>query len=396
MNFWPFRKKPESRSAADESWAQISTASPLMGGVTPRMAENLSACSAAVDLISTSIASCPAYLYRLDSAGRRTELPPAKWMTAPNRFQCWSDLIAFMLRQTLLYGNSIVWVHENERGEVDELRPIPWTHVSWQLKDGSMTWSFADAEGVWGPAGTRYVLGQGEAMHLKDAQDLAYIGVSRLRRAAAVIRQADKANGAAERLYEDAVRPSGALTTDAKLDGESRTNLRAMLKGFTAAGGRSAMILDGGLKWQTFSINAEDAELLESRRFSVEECARIWNIPPHLLGEMSKASYNVAEASMRAFAQTCLLPWTVRLEQAFQNSVLPRGQRLTIDLEGIQRADMQAQWTAYEKAVNAGILSVDDVRQACGYDPLGGEFAIPRTINSAAAQEGGQSNGQDA
>ncbi len=156
------------------------------------------------------------------------------------------------------------------------------------------------------------------------------------------------------------------------------------------------MILDGGLKWQTFSINAEDAELLESRRFSVEEVARVFNVPPHLLGEMSKASYNVAEASMRAFCQTCLLPWATRVEQAFQNSVLPRGQRLTIDLEGLMRADAQAQWTAYSMAVSAGIVSVDECRALAGFDPLGGKFAVPRTINSAAAQEGGQSNGQDA
>ncbi len=395
MNFWPFRKKQETRSATDASWEQIGTVAP-MGAMSARMAENLSAVSAAVDLISTSIASCPAYLYRIDAAGRRTELPPAPWMKSPNRHQTWSDLIAFMLRQALLHGNSLVWCHENDRDEVDELRPMPWTHASWQLKDGNMTWSFADAEGVWGPAGTRYVLGQGEVMHLKDACDSAYIGVSRLRRAADVFRQADKANGAAERLYTDAVRPSGALTTTSALTSESRSNLRDMLKGFTASGGRTAMILDNGLKWESFTINAEDAELLESRRFSVEEVARVFNVPPHLLGEMSKASYNVAESSRRAFAQTCLLPWTVRLEQAFQNSVLPRGQRLTIDLEGIQRADAQAQWTAWEKAVNAGILSVDEVRDFVGMNPLGGEFAIPRTINSAAAQEGGQSNGQDA
>ena len=111
---------------------------------------------------------------------------------------------------------------------------------------------------------------------------------------------------------------------------------------------------------------------------------------------MSKASYNVAEASMRAFAQTCLLPWTVRLEQAFQNSVLPRSQRLSIDLEGIQRADAQAQWTAYSMAVSAGIVSVDECRALAGFDPLGGKFAVPRTFNAATAQEGGQSNGQDA
>ncbi len=379
--FWQrFRKKLEARSA-DESWAQI-TATPLMGGMTPRMAENLSAVVACTDLVATSIASCPAYVYST-AGGRRTELPAPPFLVRPNRHQCWPDFVAFVIRQMLLWGNAVIQVAENERGEVAELRPWPWPHVSWQLKDGRMTYSVADGEGVYGPAGTRWIFTDEEAIHVKDACDSAHVGVSRLRRASAVFTQASKANEAAERLYEDAVRPSGALTMDGKLDGDSRQNLRAMLKGFTANNGKGALILDGGMKWQTFSLNAEDAELLDSRRFSVEEICRVFQCPPHLVGEMSKASYNVAEASMRSFVQWTLLPICTRLESAFSHGVLPSGQRLVIDLEGLMRADAAAQWTAWEKASTAGILAVDEVREQAGYSPLGGKFAVPRTFNEA-------------
>ncbi len=391
----PFRKKKtEERSATDESWQAISPV-PFAGGLTPRMAENLSVVGAAVDLISTSIASCPAYVYAA-TGGRRTELPAPSWLVRPNRYQGWNELVAMMLRSALLYGNSLIQIAENGRGEIAELRPWPWQSVSWQIGDGRIRWTVTDSEGAWGPAGHRYVLNADECLHLKDAQDLAYIGISRLSRARQTFLAAEKANSAAERLYDDAVRPSGALTTEAKMDPASRERLRGMLKGFTSSGGKGALVLDSGMKWTPFSLNSEDAELLDSRRFSVEELARVYGVPPYLLGDTSRSSYNIAEASVRSFVQFTLLPWVSKLESLFASAVLPQGQKLVIDLEGLQRADMQAQWTAWNLAVNAGVLAVDEVREACGYDALGGEFAIPRTFNAATAQEGGQSNGQDA
>ena len=387
MNLWPFRKKAEARSATDESWAHVTSGtSAEISAMSAGLAENLSAVCACVDLISNSIASCPARVYRSRGEAGREELPAPRWLKAPNAYQSWPELVSFAMRQVLLYGNALIQVVESG-GTVAELRAWPWQHVSWQVGNGAIRYTVTDAEGVYGPAGRRITLLADEVLHLKDAQELAYVGKPRLARARRVFSQADSAHSAAATLYQNSVRPSGALMAEFKIDKAGRQNLSTMLRDYftgPANAGRG-MILDNGMKWQPFQFNAEDSQLTEARRLSIEEVCRVFGVPGPLVNDLSHSSFSNAETVGRFFVVNALLPWVAKLEALFNRNVLPNGQTLEIDLSGLQRADYASRWTANNMAVNAGILSINEIREQEGFNPVpGGE--LPRTFNQAGAE----------
>ncbi len=391
MNIWPFRKRQERRSATDESWQHITAGTTAAAGsMSARQAENISAVCAAVDLISTSIATCPALLYAVGKDGQRTELPSPEWLSAPNRHQSWQDFTGAILRDVLLRGNALFQICDNASGGIDELRWWPWQDVQWRIADGAITYTVVDSIGAYGPTGKRYTLLASEVAHIKDAQDNPWIGVSRLSRARRVFLNADAAHSASSSLYANAVRPSGVLATDARLDDASRSNLRTALDGFAGnANAGKMLVLDQGLKYTALAFSSEDAELLDSRRFSVEEVARVFGISPIMLGDMSKASYNVAASATLHLVTYGLKPWAAKVESAVSRAVLPAGQKLVIDLEGLAIADLATRWAAYRSAVDSGVLSVDECRALAGFNELGGEFATPRTFNAATAEQGG-------
>ena len=99
-----------------------------------------------------------------------------------------------------------------------------------------------------------------------------------------------------------------------------------------------AMILEAGIKWNSISISPEDAELLASRKYSGEELARLFNVPPPLVGIWDHSSFTNSETAGRWFAQHTLAPWIAKLEAAFGRSVLGGEAELSIDLSGFLQA----------------------------------------------------------
>jgi HK97 family phage portal protein len=134
--------------------------------------------------------------------------------------------------------------------------------------------------------------------------------------------------------------------------------------------------LDNGLEFQGLSFSPEDAELLESRKFSVVEIARLYSVPPPLAGDFSHSSFTNSETASRWFAQFTLAPWIRKIEACFKQSVFGQAEpdlSLEIDMAGLTRGDYQARWAAHKIALETGALTRDEVRDLEGYQPLGGQ-----------------------
>ena len=371
----------EARSATDESWQALS---PATGTVTATSAEELAAVTACVSLIADSLASVPAYVYRTAPDGVRTELPAPVWMDSPCYWLSWPALISYMVRQCLLYGVAYVQVVENKQGQVVELRPWPSTWVSMTVAGGKVRYQVSDAEGMYGAAGRQWRMLGDEMLVMTDAQNVPCRAVSRLQRARAVFSHAKAAEEASAGLLANGARPSGVLTAQGKLDAESRRNLASQLKSsFTGRASGGVLLLDQGKDFKALSLSsAADQQLLESRRLSTEQICSVFGVPPVMIGVLDRANYSNSTALQQAFCTWTLLPWARRIEAEFASSVLPADQRLELDLSGLMRADYAARWTANKAAVDAGILSVNDVRQMEGFNPVpSGD--VPRTFNQA-------------
>jgi len=112
-------------------------------------------------------------------------------------------------------------------------------------------------------------------------------------------------------------------------------------------------------------------EFPASRQFTVEELARLFNVPPPIIGDLQYGTFSNVETLLRWFAQNILSPWIRKVEAEFTRSVFggSRSHRLEIDLSGLMRGDPAQRWAAWKIAVEANILTPDEVRQEEGWNP---------------------------
>lgn len=351
------------------------------GIVNPRVAENLSTVLACVGAISSAMASLPAFVYRSLPRGREIDdgHPVARLITnGPNTHQTWADFIEWVLASALLRGNALSEIVTDGRGAVTALRPVPWEWVTVaMLPNGRLVYDVADISTIYGGTGRVRRLLQDEVFHLRDRSDDGLIGRSRLQRAASVVQAGLSMQDFAVALYRNGINPSGALEVEGKLDQTQHQLLaqrfREAFAGPTKAA--KALVLDQSMKWKQISISPEDAEFLASRRFTVEELARLFNVPPPMAGDLTHGSFANVETLLRFFATGTLTPWVRKLEAEFSRSVFSAASRSThhleLDLSGLLRGDPAQRWQAWKIAVEANILTPDEVRAEEGWNPRG-------------------------
>jgi HK97 family phage portal protein len=295
----------------------------------------------------------------------------------PNQHQGWPDWIEWTLASVLLRGNALSHVVTDNRGAPVELRPIPWDWVSVELlPNGRLVYEVTEITSMSGGTGASRRLLQSEVFHLRDRTDDGLVGKSRLQRAASVVSAGLSVQQFANSMYKNGINPSGALEVDGRLSPEAYNRLTDSFRNAFAGSQNAAkaLILDQGVKWKQISISPEDAELLASRRFTVEELARLYGKPPPIIGDLSHGTFTNTETVGRWFAQHTLTPWIRKIESEFKRSVFSAASRATheleIDLSGFMRGDPDQRWRAHEIAVKNGILTPNEVRESEGWNPL--------------------------
>lgn len=366
----------EQRAAFTPGFASWSPA--FSANVDPCLAENLSTVTACVNAVASGIASLPAYVYRVQGDGRveAPQHPVSRLIRQPNAWQTWPDFIEMMMGQVLLFGNAIAVVEHDGSGRPTSLTPIPWQAVQLTLlPSGQLAYDVIAYRSPFGGTGTpkRYL--QAEVLHLRDRGDSPYIGRSRISRAPEVIGAASGLQTFSTAIWANAATPSGAIKLKGPLNPSEAKALRANLNENVAGAwnAKKLLILDNAAEFQAISVSPEDAEVLASRKFSVEEICRLFQVPPPLVQDYEHNTFtNSAQASLW-FSQFSLAPWIRKIEAAFQRSVFADpNYQLEIDMSGLTRGDYATRWAANVAAVGAGILSADEVREAEGYGPLAG------------------------
>jgi len=376
----PDSDPPETRF--DLSWDVLSALAPTGASYGGRLAENLSTVAACISAISTALASLPAEIQRRrpDGGWETDETHPAARLIrdGPNAHQPWPDFIEWLTASTLLTGNGLAEVERDGTGAVRSLHPIPWYAVNVSiLPSRRLRYDISETSTVVGFTGRPKTLLEGEVAHLRDRTDEGLVGRSRLQRAAGVVQPALDLQNFTGAMWRNGVNPSGALEMDGALGDEARAQLtKSFREAFAGVQNAArALILDQGLKWKSISVSPEDAELLASRRFTVEELARIYNVPPPVIGDLQFGSFTNSETMVRWFAQACLTPWAVKIENEFHRSVFGaasrRTHRLELDLSGLLRGAPEERWASHKIAVETGILVVDEIIEIEGWPPIG-------------------------
>ena len=223
-----------------------------------------------------------------------------------------------------------------------------------------------------------------EILHIRGPFGDGLKGESTLSSCSSVFQGAALTNSASSSVFANGIRPSGILTTESNitLSKEQREEFEQILaekfKGSMNAG--RPMLLDRGMKWQQLTITPEDAQMLDSRKFSGEEICRIFGVPPAMVGYGDKASNwgTGKEVDVTGFVKFTLRKRLKRFEQALLKQLVPieerRAGNITIEfnIDGLLRGDTEARYEAYEKGIRMGIITRNEARKRENLPPIEG------------------------
>jgi HK97 family phage portal protein len=354
-------------------------------------AENLATVQACVGVISSTIASLPARVYQI-RGNDRIEIsggPYAGLLANPYSTLTWSEWVEWLASQTLLHGNSVCEIIYDSTGTVTALRPLPWERVT-PLRVLNNPAAGRLLFGVSMPNEPYRQLLDSQVMHVRDRSDDGLLGRSRISRSPGAIRNAEELQNFSLAGWDNQATPAVAVTAGKKPGPDGFKRMKAQFDERYAGtkNARKTVFLDEGSTVTPLSVSPEDAQILESRRFSVEEICRLFNVPPPLAQDYTRNTFSNAATAGLWFAQFTLLPWVRKIEAAFKLSVFGpnSGLELELDMSGLTRGDYATRWTSYATARGSQILTVDEIRAQEGYSPLATSGApVPEESGSADA-----------
>ena len=344
------------------------------------MVEDLSAMVGCISAIAGAITSLPAIVYRVKGPDSQMEEAPNHPLSklirdGVNSRESWSDFLETLMGNTLSRGNGLAKIETGRNGALSGLRSAPWGNTGLMVKaDGTMIFN------VHFPyTGKMERLLDSEVVHLKARSDDTYVGRSPISRAKGAVNDALAVLEASQEFYRNGARPGGTLTAPGKISDELATRLQRDFDNSYGPSRRGkTAVLGEGLEFKSMSLAPEDAELLATKVFGVQEIARLYNVPPPIIGDYSHSTMTNSETAARFFATHCIGPWTTRISQEFQRSVLMPDYRLVFDLSYLNRADFEARWKGNAQARFAGILTANEIRETEGFDPIeGGDVLQP-------------------
>jgi HK97 family phage portal protein len=370
--------------------------------VTERSALALTAVYAAIRLISETTATLPIHLIR-ERGGRRERVysdPVGDLLrVSPNDEMTASTFVETVLANAVASGTGIAYIYRHEKSKKPlQLYPVPYYLVR--------------PERVKNEAGQfekRYLLTlDGKTFSANDADVLhlpgfSYDGITgyspiALMRESIGVSLAAQKYGA--KFFGGGGRPRGVIELSGHLKSETFEEFKQRWRAaYGSADSNDTAILEHGAKYSPISIPPEDAQFLQTRQFGVLDVARMFRVPPHMLGDLTKASYSSIEQQNIDLVTYTLRPWLVKFEQELNRKLLSAnsGHYFRFAVEGLLRGDIASRYASYAIGRQWGWLSVNDILELEDRNPVenGNDYLVPMNM-IPAEQVAKQKQEQDA
>ncbi len=390
-----FRTK--SGLARPERWLKETLGSVETYAGVEISAENaltVSAVAACVRLLSESVASLPLHVFKRAEHGKVKADSHGLYSVihdAPNDYQTSYTWRSQLMSSVLLHGNAYSLIERDSSRTVRALWPLDPTGIT----------VIANSDGVYYESwsgGKKQTYDFGDVLHIKGPSMNGITGLSviSMARQGLGLAMAQDQHGAS--LFKNGARPGVILRYPGALTDTARARLKdsfdAVFKGALSTG--KTIVLEGGMEVERVGFSSDDAQFLQNRQFSVQEIARWFRVPPHLIGDPSRLAYASSETEMNAFLVHSLRPWLVNLEQEMTAKLLPDRTQYFVefDANGIARGDQASRYEAYSQGLAAGFLTVADVRAWENLPFVPGTDQLLRPANMLPAPE--VSSGQQA
>ena len=331
-----------------------------------------------VSLISDSIATMPVKTFRKTKDHREPTTPPA-FLDAINGMPNPETDSFTWLHRTInslcLYGNSYWLITARDRNgfpsEVFNLHP---DDVQIERKNGKAIYTFNGKENF-----TRFTTFNpaGEIIHIKNFEQGSDLGLSPIEAGSEAIGSALAQDEFSGSFFKNGAVLSGVIEMDST---PSEEQLRIFKQSFNRKhqGSHKAHnigILTEGSKWRPLSLNHEQMQFLQSRKYTKSEICGLFRVPAYMIGDLSETTKlgSSIEEQNRVFYELTLLPYINRVETAL-TMMLPRNQFARIDVSGLLRANIKARYESYNLGRNAGFLSVNEIRAKEDLPPVDSEI----------------------
>ena len=376
------RDKPENKTAGS-SYAFFMGGSTSGKAVTERSAMQMTAVYACVRILSEAIAELPLHLYRYnDTGGKEKAIDHSLYHLLhdePN-----PEMSSFVFRETLmthllLWGNAYAQIIRNGKGEVIALYPLmPNKMTVDRDENGQLFYTYTRSnEEAPTMEGSTVKLKPSDVLHIPGLGFDGLVGYSPIAMAKNAISMAIACEEYGAKFFANGAAPSGVLEHPGviKDPAKVRESWNSTFGGSGNAG--KVAVLEEGMKYTPISISPEQAQFLETRKFQINEIARIFRVPPHMVGDLEKSSFSNIEQQSLEFVKYTLDPWVIRWEQSLSRSLLSNGDKKTyffkFNVEGLLRGDYASRMTGYATARQNGWMSANDIRELENLDRIPAE-----------------------
>lgn len=324
----------------------------------------ISAVWACVELLADNIASLPLFVYKSVSGNRELARDSELWSILhdrPNSRHTPMQFMQFIVMNYMMRGNAYARLERNKRGEVIAMWPLASDQVQVKvLDDGALVYEYSSN-------GKIVVYASSTILHFRDKGN-GIVGMGRLDYMKSTLNVAINAQNTVNASYQNDNRRPMVFMIDKTLTPAQREQIRANFKGLTESGDDDLLVLEAGAKVEALSMTPAEVQLLETRKFSVEDISRWFGIPSVLINDLAnRVPYGNNDDLIQIFYKFKLRPMLVGFEQTIRANVLTAEQRATMTVEfsidAILRGSLKDRVEIYSKQLQNGIKTRNEIRQ---------------------------------
>ena len=351
--------------------------------VTERSAMQMTAVYSCVRILAEAVAGLPLNLYRYtEDGGKEKAIDHPLYLLLhdePN-----PEMSSFVFRETLmthllLWGNAYAQVIRNGKGEVIALYPLmPNKMTVDRDSQGQLYYSYQrGTDEAIRDKNQTVILRPSDVLHIPGLGFDGLVGYSPIAMAKNAIGMAIACEEYGAKFFANGAAPGGVLEHPGTIKDPQRVR-ESWQSTFGGSGNANKIaVLEEGMKYTPIGISPEQAQFLETRKFQINEIARIFRVPPHMVGDLEKSSFSNIEQQSLEFVKYTLDPWVVRWEQSITRALLTQTEKaryfVKFNLEGLLRGDYQSRMNGYATARQNGWMSANDIRELENLDRIPAE-----------------------
>lgn len=368
----------------------------FMGGstsgkrVNERTSMQMTAVYSCVRILSEAVAGLPLHLYQYtDNGSKEKAVEHSLYFLLhdePN-----PEMTSFVFRETLmthllLWGNAYAQIIRNGKGEIMALYPLMPDRMTVDRDEkGRLYYEYmVSSDDAPTMKGSTVRLPPSEVLHIPGLGFDGLVGYSPIAMAKNAIGMAIACEEYGAKFFANGAQPSGVLEHPGTIKDPSRVRESWTQTFGGSQNANKVAVLEEGMKYTPISISPEQAQFLETRKFQINEIARIFRVPPHMVGDLEKSSFSNIEQQSLEFVKYTLDPWVSRWEQSIVRSLLTVEEKkqyfVKFNVDGLLRGDYQSRMNGYAIGRQNGWMSANDIRELENLDripeELGGDLYL--------------------